>query len=483
MKNILKEIDRRNLFRYLGNSALAYPFLRTLFETQAFGANNSKRALFYYYPTGVVGKFFHPTMMGSNYDMPLTLAPMKALAGDIIVLNNINFAGPNGHDEGAGYCLTGNVKNSVSIESYLGEKFPSIKKSVYLGISAGKNMGSGSRMSFEAIDPKLPIGQQSGAPRSIEDNPRKAFESLFNAAPGGSKADAVVVDSRKYGKSILDYCLEDTKSLQNKIGTIEKQKLDIHMAAIRELERQIQSTPMMSTGAACTKEVDFSKLPSPGNGDALDYYQDDANFAKVGDIMLELTVQALACGITNVAYLQHSHDQCPTNMGPTLGAEYASGQHEVSHHDYDEKKMEHFAKIQVYFFTHYAKLISRLKEIPEGDKSLLFNTISMAFSEMGDPAQHENSRIGIILAGQAGGRLKTGQAIDAMTRTTGMTIVPAANDAERRRKESMGQGGGGPIPGVCYNHVLITMLQAMGLNDETFGNPNYGKGPIPGLLG
>lgn len=480
MKKILAEIDRRNLFRYLGNSALCYPFMRTLLETQAFGAGNSKRALFYYYPTGVVGEYFHPKATGSNFEMPLTLAPMKALKDDIVVLNNINFAGPNGHDEGSFYCLTGGIKN-VSLDNYLGDQFKAVQRSVYHGVSSGKFMGSGSQISYQSTDSSKPIGQQSAVARSIEDNPRKAFENLFNAPPGGGSGESSVVDSKKYGKSVLDYCLEETKSLQNKIGTLEKQKLDLHLASIRELERQIQATPNMPSGAACSKDVDFKGLENPEK-DAINYYQDDKNYRAVGDVMIELTVQALACGVTNVAFLQFSHAQSPTNMGPTLGAEFAVGQHEVSHHNYNADSMLYFARMQVYFFEQYAKLISRLKSIPEGDKTLLYNTISLAFSEMGDPAQHENSRLGLILAGQAGGRLKTGQVVDALTRSSGMTIIKAANDAERRAREKAGMSGGTGVDGVCYNHVLITILQAMGLKDETFGNASYGKGPIPGLL-
>ena len=43
-------------------------------------------------------------------------------------------------------------------------------------------------------------------------------------------------------------------------------------------------------------------------------------------------------------------------------------------------------------------------------------------------------------------------------------------------------GGGAEVSGVSYNHGLVTILQAMGPSDNTFGNPDYGQGPIPGLL-
>jgi len=86
--------------------------------------------------------------------------------------------------------------------------------------------------------------------------------------------------------------------------------------------------------------------------------------------------------------------------------------------------------------------------VSEGDKNLLYNSVAMAFSELGDPGAHLMDNVGLVFAGQAGGKIKTGQAIDAT--------------------------------GKDQSNALVSVLQAMGLPDSTYGNG--GSGPIPGLF-
>ncbi|RYZ78636.1 MAG: hypothetical protein EOP04_29325 [Proteobacteria bacterium] len=96
-----------------------------------------------------------------------------------------------------------------------------------------------------------------------------------------------------------------------------------------------------------------------------------------------------------------------------------------------------------------AKLIEGLGSVKEGDKSILYNTSLMATSEIGDSSDHSYNNMGTIVAGQAGGYFKTGQCID--------------------------------VNGAKHNQLLVTMLHSLGFDDQSFGDPKMGTGPIAAL--
>lgn len=422
MKKILAEIDRRNFLRYLGQGALYYPFLRTLSETQAFGANTNKRAVFFYFPSGMITEYFHPKTMGGNFDFPLTLDPLKGLKDDIIVIKGVDYATGHSHNEGCRYALTAGGANSL--DNILGEATKAnVKLSVLrLGVISQLNGG------YDAA-----ISWNTGQPAPIQDDPKKAFEAAFGQSAGFNLANKL--DPDKADKSILDFCMGDIKSLQNRLGSIEKTKLDFHLASLRELERRVAQTTTPGAvnpggpggSKSCTKKVDFGPLPTQSER----YFYQKDNFDKVASVMVDIAVQALACGITNVVFLQFMHAIDDTfAMDFPGGPGQAIAQHTASHHNFQDADKLRFAGIQVYFMKQYASLLSKMKAISEGDASLLSNSVSLAFSELADPGGHSMENVGLIMAGQAGGKLKTGQAIEVSgtTQTQILGSVAAAMD-------------------------------------------------------
>lgn len=434
MNKILAEIDRRNFFRYLGYGALYYPFLRTLFETQAFGANTNKRAVFFYFPSGMITDYFHPKTMGSNFDFPLTIAPLKDLKDDIIVIKGVNYATGHSHNEGCRYALTAGGPNSL--DNVLGEASKANVKlsTLRLGIISQLNGGYDAAISWNA-----------GQPAPIQDDPKKAFEAAFGTSAGFNLANNL--DPNKADKSILDFCMGNIKSLQNRLGPIEKNKLDFHLASLRELERRVNQATMpggpnpttgMGGGKSCTKQVDFGSLA--GQSDR--YFYQKENFDKVGSVMIDIAVQALACGITNVVFLQFMHaidDTFPMDFPGGPGQ--AIAQHTASHHNFQDADKLRFAGIQTYFMKQYASLLSKMKSVSEGDGSLLSNSVSLAFSELADPGGHAMENVGLIMAGQAAGKLKTGQAIEV----TGTTQAQVLGSMAAAMDQSFGSG---VIPGL-----------------------------------
>jgi hypothetical protein len=123
--------------------------------------------------------------------------------------------------------------------------------------------------------------------------------------------------------------------------------------------------------------------------------------------------------------------------------------------------MEDHTLMQQWFTEQVRYLFAALDAIPEGNGTVLDNTIILWGNELGNPSSHSNMGVPMILAGGAG-KFRMGRYLKFATRTTG------------------GCSGGACKPTVPHNQVLVSILQAFGLDQNTFGSPNY-SGTLPGL--
>ncbi|RYZ89694.1 MAG: DUF1552 domain-containing protein [Proteobacteria bacterium] len=446
---IIAEINRRNLLKYLGNAAICAPFMRTLLETEAFGADRAKRALFFFYPDGIVPDKFHPSTLGANFDLKMTTKPFESVRGDIVMIRGSKYSTMEfgSHEAGASFCLTGTINQgpAISLDSYLGTK---LKAGVSLPVL---RLGVGA--TFQTNVDKAISFAAPGVPATLEDNPKKAFANIFGGTPTSpDNSGTPKTLGAKGQKSVLDSGLSDLKALQNRLGSIEKSKLDLHVESVRELERRTQimidqengggGTDM---GSSCNRMVDFRgfNIPDKEPVDPPIVLRNE-NFNTVCDIQIDIAVQAMACGITNVVLFQMSHAVSPLTMDFLGGPNISKFHHDISH--FGENSDEH-AKNQAYFMSKYAKIISTMKSVKEGDKSLLYNSITMCVSDLAHSNFHDFKNVGVVLAGQAGGYLKTGRAID--------------------------------VAGANHGQTLVSTLQALGIQEDTFGQAS---GALPGLV-
>jgi hypothetical protein len=69
-----------------------------------------------------------------------------------------------------------------------------------------------------------------------------------------------------------------------------------------------------------------------------------------------------------------------------------------------------------------------------------------------------------LIFGQAGGSIKTGRNL----------VLPFQDNSEFQRS----QGNG-----LSHTRLLVSILNALGYDDTTFGNPQHAEGNVPGLVG
>ena len=85
--------------------------------------------------------------------------------------------------------------------------------------------------------------------------------------------------------------------------------------------------------------------------------------------------------------------------------------HPTSHHGNDPEKLAKIAKINTYHVSLFAQFLEKLKSTPDGDGSLLDNTIYLYGSGIGNPSLHDHENLPILVAGGAASGLQGGQHI------------------------------------------------------------------------
>jgi hypothetical protein len=182
----------------------------------------------------------------------------------------------------------------------------------------------------------------------------------------------------------------------------------------------------------------------------------------------DIAAAALISGLTNVVTINSG---CG-GLSPTYSGISNTSPHGLGHNGPDEKlKKKGYEVLSMYhnyLATQAAKLLNRLKEIPEGTGTMFDNTVLVFTS---DSANNQHSKPGngwpFVLIGNLGGALKSGQLIayplqDTRDHRTFKTVYSVANPM-------VAVGDKNPL----INALYCTLLHAVGKPRDTF---NYDEG-------
>jgi hypothetical protein len=227
-------------------------------------------------------------------------------------------------------------------------------------------------------------------PLPTEANPRVVFERMFG--DGGTAAERKA-ELRKSG-SILDWVLEDMSRLERKLGQADRTRVAEYLDSVREIERRIQMAERQD-GAALPDTLE-RPIGAP------------QAWEEHVKLMFDLQVLALQADITRVITFQLARE-VSTRTYPQIGVPEAH--HPISHHANDPVKIEKLVKINSYHVSLFSYFLDRLKATPDGNGSLLDNSLYLLGSGMGNPDVHDHRQLPILLAGGGGGTLTGGRHI------------------------------------------------------------------------
>jgi hypothetical protein len=448
-----KNISRRTVLKGLGVT-MALPLLEAMVPArtilaQGASAASARKLRFVAIemvhgaagsaPIGAQKHLWSPEATGSNFDLsPSSLSPLEPFRDYVTIVSNTDvrnaeaFTAPEiggDHFRSSAVFLTqshckqtqgSDLHAGISIDQIFAKKhgqdtpIPSMQLCIEsIDQSGGCFYGYSCAYtdSISWASPKEPLPM-------IRD-PRAVFDTLFGV---GATPEARA-RRRKKDKSLLDWVMASAAELKADVGAGDRARLDDYLDNVREIERRIQKVEAHNTSG------EARELPSAPVG-VPDAYADHVR------LMFDLQALAFAGDITRVFALKLSRDvsnRVFTEAGATTGF------HIASHHNEREDRILDFAKINRYHVGLIPYFLEKLKQIPDGDGTVLDNSLIVYGSPMGNPNVHNHKRCPLFFAGHAGGRLKGNIHIKAPDGT------PMAN-------------------------AMLAGLQSVGLQIDTFGD-------------
>ena len=270
-------------------------------------------------------------------------------------------------------------------------------------------------------------------PLPPENDPNAVFARVF----GDINADPVALARRrKRRQSVLDLVTDEYAALIPKLDAFDRQKLEQHLTALREVEGRLA----IDTSAV----TDYCVVPSI-NG--LPPHMAPQNYEATGKAQIDLAVAALACDLTRVATLQFSHS-VSQHVFNNLGI--SSAHHDLSHEpDNNPEAQEALIKINTFYAEQYAYLIDKMRSVSEGDGTMLDNSVVVWVNELSKGNSHSRDEVPYVMAGSCGGYFTTGRHVE-------FVLTP-------------------------HNDLLLTLMHAMGVEADSFGDRGYSHGPLTRL--
>jgi hypothetical protein len=128
-------------------------------------------------------------------------------------------------------------------------------------------------------------------------------------------------------------------------------------------------------------------------------------------LMLDIIVLAFQMDKTRVATLMLNNDLSQMNFKFVEGVQGALHL-DLTHNGRAPEKEEMYLKTNQFHMMQFAYLTQRMKDIKEGERTLLDNSILMMASSLFDGDAHGANQLPILLTGKGGGTLKTGRILD-----------------------------------------------------------------------
>jgi hypothetical protein len=119
----------------------------------------------------------------------------------------------------------------------------------------------------------------------------------------------------------------------------------------------------------------------------------------------------------------------------------SGGHHELSHHQNKPDAIEQYSKVNRWHVEQFAYMLEKLRNIQEGERTLLDNSMILCGSGLSDGNSHDPNNLPILLGGRGGNQFSAGRHL--------------ANE---------------PNTPLC--NLYVPILNALGIKSESFGDSN-----------
>jgi len=268
---------------------------------------------------------------------------------------------------------------------------------------------------------------------SNEGNPVRAFDTLFSGVtfPGDEMRTPTRAERfRARSGSVLDSVARSYNALEGRVPREDRETLQRHAEQIRRLEQNLDVQVEMNE--ACRRP----EFMTPDG-----YRHSDDEWREISATnMFELATIAMSCDIARVVTLQFTQyhaprfTHIPNYSVPLPGYD---NWHDMVHKQSDDAAGGGLRRGFMWYSEQVSRFIAQLASTPEGDGSLLDNTLVLWVSEFGNGGAHRTTDLPVVLFGNLGDAVLNGQHINVGDRTT--------------------------------NDLFLAMLQLYGGSDTSFG--------------
>lgn len=406
MSSLRFPLSRRTFLRGAGAS-LALPWLDAMASTgakqQAFKGPVRLGVLFM--PNGVREDQWTPAGEGGEFEFSPILEPLKEFKEQLLIPTNLwNQASDHGDGH---YVKTSGFLTCQTIQKSLGSDLNSngisMDQLAARGISGQTplpslelaispvSIGVDTNVGYTRVYGSHIAWSRPTRPLAREINPRLVFERLFRVANPNA-------ENSRHDSLLLDRVLGDAKQLKNQVGSDDRSRIDDYLESVRSLERRVEHASQ-PVGKSWQPAVDMDPLDKPAG-------IPEAHAEHVR-LMLDVMALAFQTDATRVCTFMFGNAVSNTNFSFLDGVK--GGHHSLSHHEKKEENLVQYQKIAEWHVAQYAYLLKKLSQMPEGDGTVLDNSMILFGSGLRDGNKHSPRNLPLVLAGRAGGRLNTGQ--------------------------------------------------------------------------
>ena len=396
---------RRFLLRGLfqgSATAMALPFLDCFLDGNgkalaATGTAIPTRFGTFFWGCGLTKALYLPKSSGASYEDTPQLASLKPYKGKFNLLSGFRAYiddKPNiQHWTGNAAITTGTaptndtqfdaktIDQTIADSISRGSRFRSIEVSC-----CGNKRESYSSLGGSNINPP-------------EISPLGLYTRLFGAGfQDPSKGDWKPNPEIMLQHSVLSVVAEDRKLLSKGVGAGDRARLDQYFTSVRELEKTLEVELRRPEIAA---QVEIPAAP-----EELPMSKSVPNLRKVTPVLAKLLAIGLATDQTRIFNMAFS-EPASTIYVPGDSRPF----HQSTHEEPVDEALGYqpvTSKFSTYSMEGFAELVGALEAVKEGDGTLLDHSLVLAYTDTSNAKLHAVDGIPMLLAGSAGGRLKTG---------------------------------------------------------------------------
>jgi len=394
-------LNRRTILKGIGAS-VGLPLLDAMIPAGTALADTAAaakpRMLFVYFPHGAVMDKWTPKKAGADFDFPEILAPLQPFQKHLTIISGLEnksaIAAPVhaitpgtwlscvppriSHDPFGGVTIDQMAAKAIGQDTPLPSLEVATEEQGGEG-SCDRNYGCsyGKTISFRTPSTPLPM----------EHDPRKLFQQLFGQGDTAAERALLIREDQ----SVLDLVQHDAADLSRNLGPRDRALLDDYLGTVREIERRVQKI--------AHRDVSNMKLPDAPSGipNAFDDHM---------RLMYDMIALALQANLTRVVTFMVAAE-VSNQPYPFIGIQDAF--HPLSHHGNNALKMERLAKVQHFNTLTFASFVKKLREMPNGESSMLDQSLILFGSNMSNSNMHDHFPLPTAVLGGGCGQLKGNQ--------------------------------------------------------------------------